>query len=205
MDTEDSAGPLSSPSRKSSYKDILNRSSSCVRPPPPQITGTWAGKAESADSASVRPEVSPRRDSRRGLPGSIPRLVAKATWCRCSRARCAFSKRTDKADDCATWWQHAVRPSLSRQFADAREWTGLGANGGPHSLQDVSSQAHTYLLSEFCIFFVKAARAGGLKGFRFFDLQRRHWAFSCEPKTPLKSARLPAVGCKRGQGELPRA
>lgn len=62
VDSEDSAGPLSSPSRKSSYKDILNRSS--VRPPPPQITGTWAGKAESADSASVRPEVSPRRDSR---------------------------------------------------------------------------------------------------------------------------------------------
>ena len=187
MDSEDSAGPLSSPARKSSYKDILNRSSSSVTPPPRQITGTWAGKAESTGCARVRPKVSPWRDQGPSHVCSLrPRGAAVPGP---DHTCCAFSGRTDKADDSATWWQQSVRPSLSRRFADAREWTGVGANGGPHRFQDVSSQVHTYLPDEFCIFFVKAARAGGLKRFSFFGLQRRHWAFSCKPKTLLKSGR----------------
>ena len=76
---------------------------------------------------------------------------------------------------------------------------GGGGEWRPHPLQDVSSQAHSYLLSEFCIFFVKAARAGGLKGSRFSDLQRRHWAFSCEPKTPLTSACPPPWAVNEGK------
>ena len=137
------------PARKSSYKDILNRSSSRVRLPPLQITGTWAGKAESAGSVRGRPEI-----LRGGIlggacqgPSHICSLRPRGAAVLGPDHTCgAFSGRTDKADDSATWWQQSVRPSLSRRFADAREWTGVGANGGPHGLQDVSSQAHTYLL-----------------------------------------------------------